>query len=284
MTDPAPDGGTHQAEGEERPAIHAENPTRSRDSSARGEKPHPGGPSDDLGDRPPDERREARKTGTAPPAAESRSRWVKRNGSSTRDMPKTEPIQGLRTSQDMNEITGDRAEWALSASGDGQAFGRVFDRHAPRLRRHAMGLVPTPADADDVVAVVFLEAWRRRDHVRFVDDSLLPWLLVTATNTAHNLTRSARRHRRFLSRFPVDDPAPDPADRYTDGDAVAAMRGLALPDQRVLTLCVIEGLSEREAAAVLGVAPGTVKSRLHRAKTRLHQRYTTTAEPLGGAL
>lgn len=184
----------------------------------------------------------------------------------------------------MNEITGDRADWALSTAGDGQAFGRVFDRHAPRLRRHAIGLVPTPADADDVVAVAFLEAWRRRDAVRFVDDSLLPWLLVTTTNAAHNLTRSTGRHRRFLGRFPVDDPAPDPADQYTDGDAVAALRGLGLADQRVLTLCVIEGLSEREAAAALGVAPGTVKSRLHRAKARLHQRYTATAEPLGGAL
>ncbi len=186
----------------------------------------------------------------------------------------------------MNQITGDRADWALSLAGDGQAFGRVFDRHAARLRRHAVGLVPAaaPADADDVVAMTFLEAWRRRDHVRFVDDSLLPWLLVTATNTAHNVTRSAHRHRAFLGRFPAPEPAPDPAEQFGDGGAVAAMGRLSLDDQRVLTLCVLEGLSEREASAVLGVAPGTVKSRLHRAKARLHQRYTATAEPLGGAL
>ena len=184
----------------------------------------------------------------------------------------------------MDETTGDRDDWARTLAGDGQAIGRIFDRHAPRLRRHAIGLVPTPTDADDVVAVTFLEAWRRREHVRFVDDSLLPWLLVTATNTAHNLTRSSRRHRLFLGRFPVDDPAPDPADAFTDGDAVSALRGLAVADQRVNTLCVIEGLSEREAATALGVPPGTVKSRLHRAKVRLHQRYTATAEPLGGAL
>ncbi len=185
---------------------------------------------------------------------------------------------------DGDRVDSDRTDWALSVAGDGSAFGRVFDRHAPRIRRHAFGLVPTPTDADDVLAVTFLEAWRRRDHVRFVDGSLLPWLLVTATNTAHNVTRASTRHRRFLARFPVDDPAPDPADRYTDGDAVSAMRGLALADQRVLTLCVVEGLSEREAAAALGVPPGTVKSRLHRAKARLHQRYTRTADPLGGAL
>ena len=188
----------------------------------------------------------------------------------------------------MNQITGDRADWALSLAGDGQAFGRVFDRHAARLRRHAVGLVPAAAaaaaDADDVVAMTFLEAWRRREDVRFVDDSLLPWLLVTATNTAHTVGRSVRRHRAFLDRFPTPDPAPDPAERFSDGGAVAAMGRLSLDDQRVLTLCVLEGLTEREAAAVLGVRPGTVKSRLHRAKARLHQRYTATAEPLGGAL
>lgn len=183
----------------------------------------------------------------------------------------------------MDQVTGDRADWLLAVAGDGRAFGRVFDRHAPRLVRHVAGLVPASADADDAVAIVFLEAWRHRDRVRFVDDSLLPWLLVTATNTAHNLTRSARRHLQFLSRFPVDDPAPDPADRFTEGAASAALRTLSRTDQQVLTLCILEGLSEREAAVALGVPPGTVKSRLHRAKARLHQHYTT-AETLGGTL
>ncbi|BDZ50672.1 siderophore-interacting protein [Frondihabitans sucicola] len=182
----------------------------------------------------------------------------------------------------MNQITGDHADWALAVEGDGRAFARVFDRHAARLRRHAWALVPTADDADDVVAVVFLEAWRNRDRVRFVDGSLLPWLLVTATNSAHTLSRSARRYRAFLRRFPVDDPAPDPAEVFSDGQAVAALKGLPLNDQRILTLCVIEGLGEREAAAVLGVAPGTVKSRLHRAKARLHRQYQATTEPIGG--
>ncbi|WIE82793.1 sigma factor-like helix-turn-helix DNA-binding protein [Curtobacterium sp. MCPF17_021] len=43
-------------------------------------------------------------------------------------------------------------------------------------------------------------------------------------------------------------------------------------------------MSEREAAKVLGVPPGTVKSRPHRAKARLHKQYSATAEPLGGTL
>ncbi|WP_396133584.1 RNA polymerase sigma factor [Arthrobacter sp. 1088] len=45
-------------------------------------------------------------------------------------------------------------------------------------------------DAEDATAAAFLELWRRREGVRLVDGSILPWLLVTTTNTARNLQRS----------------------------------------------------------------------------------------------
>lgn len=163
----------------------------------------------------------------------------------------------------------DADDWGAARGGDGEAYGRIFDRHRERVRRHAHRLVPVPADADDVVAVVFLETWRRRDAARLVDGSLLPWLLVTATNAARNITRSAHRHRRLLAALPPSVDAPDPADGFDDGPVSRAFRGLSLADRQVITLCVLEGYGEAEAAAVLGVARGTVKSRLSRAKRRL---------------
>ncbi|AMM21447.1 hypothetical protein AX769_16545 [Frondihabitans sp. PAMC 28766] len=183
----------------------------------------------------------------------------------------------------MDTITGDQREWALAVAGDGRAFGRIFDRHAPRLRRHVSALVPTAADADDVVAITFATAWEKRAGVRFVDASILPWLLVTATNTAHNLTRAQRRYRAFLARFPVDSPVPDTADTVADDALSTSLARLSLRDQEVLVLCVVEGLSEREAAATLGVPPGTVKSRLSRAKSRLKQQYTASTSPIGAS-
>ncbi|MFS2076169.1 RNA polymerase sigma factor, partial [Curtobacterium sp. CT11-133] len=83
----------------------------------------------------------------------------------------------------------DSGDWAMALEGDGEAFGRVFDRHRHRVQRHCMRLVPVDTDAADSVAIVFLEAWRNRARVRLVDGSLLPWLLVTATNVARNQTR-----------------------------------------------------------------------------------------------
>jgi RNA polymerase sigma-70 factor (ECF subfamily) len=62
--------------------------------------------------------------------------------------------------------------------------------------------------------------------------------------------------------------APDPA-TLIDAEGVAARIGrLPLADRQVLLLCVVEGYSERDAATALGVAPGTVKSRLSRARRR----------------
>lgn len=179
-----------------------------------------------------------------------------------------EPIGSDRTIQSVNQPSTDAADWALAVSGEGEAFGRIFDRHHDRVTRHSRRLVTVQADADDVVAVTFLEAWRKRSAVRLVNDSVLPWLLVTATNVASNTNRGVRRYRSLLAGLP---PALPDASRESS-DALDALARLSLSDRRVVVLCVLEGYSEREAAEALGVPAGTVKSRLSRAKSRIrHQ-------------
>ncbi len=163
----------------------------------------------------------------------------------------------------------DEHDWAEALRGNGEAFGRIFDRHRHRMFRHSHRLVAVTADADDIVAIAFLEAWRKADAVRFVDGSMLPWLLVTATNSARNLARSSRRYRAMLDRLPASTHADDRAAQAFDTEAHQALRELSVADQRILTLCVLEDLSEKEAATALGIPVGTVKSRLSRAKARL---------------
>lgn len=174
----------------------------------------------------------------------------------------------------------DRDDWSQAQHGVGEAFGRIFDRHRDRVYRHVLRLVPVLADADDAVAIVFLEAWRRRDDARLVEGSLLPWLLVTATRVTQNLQRSARRHRALLARLPIEEHTNDHAELLDDGPASAALRTLSLPDRHVITLCVLEGLTDREAALVLDLPVGTVKSRLSRAKRRLADSLDTRHYPL----
>jgi RNA polymerase sigma-70 factor (ECF subfamily) len=105
---------------------------------------------------------------------------------------------------------------------------------------------------------------------------LLPWLLITATHAARNLSRSARRYRALLERIPAATPAPDPADAADAGPAVHALRSLSRPHQEVVVLCVLQGFSVEDAAAVLGIPAGTVKSRLHWAKRHLADRLENT--------
>ncbi len=174
----------------------------------------------------------------------------------------------------------DADDWARAGLNDGEAFARIFDGHRARVLRHCIRLVPSPSDAEDAVAITFFEAWRHRERARLVDGSLLPWLLVICTNVTRNLDRSSRRYRALLARLPAAEPVADHAARFDDGPASAALRTLSLDDRRIIALCVLEGLTDAEAAAVLRIPHGTAKSRLSRAKRRLAAALDRDARPL----
>jgi RNA polymerase sigma factor (sigma-70 family) len=167
----------------------------------------------------------------------------------------------------LHDVSTDASDWDEAQAGDGRAFARVFRRDRERVRRHAIAVTGSVADAEDVVAVTFFEAWRHRDRVRFVDDSLEAWLVATATNVARNLARSSRRYSELLNRLPEPEPSVPPGEEY--GSALPAIRDLPPREREVVALCLIAGYGEREAAAALGIPPGTVKSRLSRARRRL---------------
>lgn len=183
---------------------------------------------------------------------------------------------------------------ARARAGDPDAFGELFDLHRDRVFRQALRMTESVHDAEDVTGMVFLEAWRHRDSIRVVDGSAIGWLLVTANNVSRNFTRARRRYRHVIAGLQLPDPAPDHShaiDDRLDSDGRrralrAALSRLPRRDQDVLSLCLIEELSTAEAAAVLAVAPGTVKSRLSRAKSRLTALLDDTHEfaPIEGGL
>jgi RNA polymerase sigma factor (sigma-70 family) len=124
---------------------------------------------------------------------------------------------------------------------------------------------------------VFVEAWRRRRDVRPIDESARPWLLGVANNLLRNHRRSLRRYRAALARLPSPVPQPDPADdvagRLADerqmSRVLALVERLPRRDQEVLALCAWSELTYHEAATVLDIPVGTVRSRLARARARL---------------
>ena len=132
-------------------------------------------------------------------------------------------------------MSTDASDWGEALAGDGRVFARAFRRDRDRVRRHAIAITGSLADAEDVVAVTFFEAWRHRDRVRFVDDSLEAWLVATATNVARNLARSSRRYADLLARLPEPEPVRQPGEGF--GAALPAIRSLPGPERDVVALC-----------------------------------------------
>ena len=162
----------------------------------------------------------------------------------------------------------DAADWASLSAGDPAGLARLFDRHAAQLFRHAARLLTDREDAKDAVAIAFFELWRKRNTVRLVGGSPLPWLLNTVANCARNLERSGRRYRSLLGRVPGERSAGAPTAADESG-ALAALKRLPPKEQSVVVLTIMHGYHETEAASALGIPVGTVKSRLARAKSRL---------------
>jgi RNA polymerase sigma-70 factor (ECF subfamily) len=144
-----------------------------------------------------------------------------------------------------------------------------------RLYRGYAGVVLTfarrrtsPTEAEDVVADVFLAAWRRLEEV---PADPLPWLLGIARGVLSNRRRGAERSSALIARLEEVEPAvPVGEEAWTpDGRVLRALRALAPADQELLLLVAWDQLNRRQVAHVLGTSAGTVAVRLHRARRRL---------------
>ncbi|MFC5820696.1 RNA polymerase sigma factor [Nonomuraea harbinensis] len=163
--------------------------------------------------------------------------------------------------------------------GDAEAFEVLFEEMARPVFSHAFRLTGDWSAAEDVLSLTFLEAWRLRHRIDADGGSLRPWVLGIATNVARNLRRAARRYDDALARMPRGDPIPDFADqiigRMDAAEQLAAIQqaygSLRRQEQEVFALCVWSGLDHAEAAQALGVAVGTVRSRLSRARKKLEK-------------
>lgn len=155
-------------------------------------------------------------------------------------------------------------------SGDERALGELYDLHVDRAFRHAARTAIDRRDAEDAVAVAFLELWRRRRDVRLVDGSPLPWLLATTTNALRNLQRSAARHRKLIDTIPRGQHGASAEDEAFADEAVrAALAPLSALDRQLVALVLLEGFTGEEAATTLGLSPGAARTRLSRARARL---------------
>jgi RNA polymerase sigma factor (sigma-70 family) len=141
--------------------------------------------------------------------------------------------------------------------------------HAGAVRAYARRRIGRD-DADDVVADVFVVAWRR---IEDAPAEARTWLLGIARRVLANRHRTAKRQRALYERLAREaETAPvgaAPSGNGGEGAVLRALASLAPADREVLLLVTWDGLSHAQAAEVLGVRPATLTMRLHRARQRL---------------
>lgn len=187
----------------------------------------------------------------------------------------------------VEEESADAALWLEATTGTERSFAILFDRHRTRVFRKAYAQLKSVHDAEDVVAIVFLEAWRSRAKVRIVDGSILPWLLSVTSYVLLNQTRSSRRWRRLLTALPEPEEHADHADGVLEHVSRSAqlraiyeaMAILTTQERSIIDLCVIEELPLATVASVLDIPVGTVKSKLHRAREKIRRRIPSHLMP-----
>lgn len=171
----------------------------------------------------------------------------------------------------------DSVLWRRVRTGDADAFGLLFERHARAIYNYCFRRVASWAVAEDLVSIVFLEAWRGRSKP--LPGKELPWLYGIATNVVRNRRRAERRYAAALRRVPAPDPSAsfaDETDARIDDERLMAralelLARLPRREQEVFALCAWSELSYEDAAVALGVPVGTVRSRLSRARARLRE-------------
>jgi len=129
-------------------------------------------------------------------------------------------------------------------------------------------LAPDQSEIDDVVAEVYLVAWRRIDELPQSPQDRL-WLFGVARNVVRSTRRSGNRRLLLVDRIHRQPRLPFGSSETCDVDVTGALRSLSPKEREVMQLVIWDGLSAVEAAEVLGCSVNVVEVRLHRARKRL---------------
>ena len=153
------------------------------------------------------------------------------------------------------------------ADDDAELLRALNEEHGDALFAHALRLVSGDRQrAEDLVQETLLRAWRHPEALDPQRGSVRAWLFTTARHLAIDAwrRRASRVGEVVTDDLPEPPPEIDEADRAVEAWTVAeALARLSPAHRDVLVECFYQGRSVAEAAARLGVPPGTVKSRTH---------------------
>jgi RNA polymerase sigma-70 factor, ECF subfamily len=177
-------------------------------------------------------------------------------------------------------LATERTLVAQTLHGDREAFAQLVLVYQDRLFTTIVHVVHSRADAEDIVQEAFLRAYTQL-HTFRGDAAFHTWLYRIAMNVAGSRRRRGRvrgaiEHANDVSVNEPRDTRGLPSDRLEREERASQVReafaSLSKEHRTILVLRELEGLDYEQIAEVLGLTPGTVRSRLHRARLGLRER------------
>ncbi|MGW3459373.1 RNA polymerase sigma factor [Streptomyces olivaceoviridis] len=198
---------------------------------------------------------------------------------------------GQREKDDGNG--GDASLLRAVAQGDASAMAALYDRHAGWLHARLTRRCADPELVREVLQDTFVTVWRSAAGHRGQEAG--GWLWTIAARRLVDARRAQERAARVAEPLPEPESsgrygsaaAPSAEDRVLAGleygDVGTALDRISPELREVLRATVVDGLSTREAARLLGIPEGTVKSRARRARAELREALAQlNPSPLGG--
>ena len=167
---------------------------------------------------------------------------------------------------------------ALARDGDSEAFERLYRRHVGRVHALCLRMTGNVAQAEDCVQEAFVQAWKKLSTFQGAS-AFGTWLYRIAVNEVLGAQRRDRRRGMHLQAVGDEERAEDLEYAQALGEETGEVLDveqavLALPEgaRNVFVMVGLHGYSHEEAASELGVAVGTCKAQLHRARQLLAKR------------
>jgi RNA polymerase sigma-70 factor (ECF subfamily) len=175
-------------------------------------------------------------------------------------------------------LADERGLVAAAAGGSAAAFETLYRSHVGKVYGLCLRMTANPTIAEDCAQDAFVQAWRSLPAFE-ARSSFGTWLHRIAVNAV--LAQARRRQERVGTEASVEDELADSLADASGGDTgagmdvEAAIASLPPGARHVLVLAGVYGYSHEETASMLGVAVGTCKAQLHRARHLLGQRLGT---------
>lgn len=157
-----------------------------------------------------------------------------------------------------------------ASAGDTRAFEQLVRDHQLHVWRFLRRFLGDDALAEDITQETFVRVYTKLDSFTF-QAKFTTWMFQIARNAAIDALRSRERQKRIVEASRMSAPAPLVAPPDLRMELQAALDSLPPNLRTPLLLVEVLGLRYREAAEVLGVPEGTVKSRVFHARQQLHR-------------